>query len=319
MKVHLREKRIRGLNVEGNPKYCFVEWLEVEQNEPGDTLTHTFNFPSWGPGECRWWHFRAEIAGSPSVSNTGIITACYEEQENAMSLKHTDLVDKEPGGVIDHADATITPDKMVAPFVWNDTPFTPSAAPTEDYEVANKKYVDDNAGGVSSYGSHRPGNWYGCLRQTGSSSGTRTPGVAQMFPFFTAEDLTIDTARINSVIASGSGGRIWIYSDNGNGYPGALYHAPVSLGSNPAGIRTTALAMTFVAGLYWICYVTNGNPSLTRLISYWDNPGGYIDGDFLGRDGPFLVGVTITNPPDPFTDPPGGWGQSPFAVQFKAT
>ena len=79
MLVHLREKRIRGLNVEGNPKYCFVEWLEVEQTEAGDTLTHTFSFPSWGPGECRWWHFRAEISGVPSVSNTGIITSCYLE------------------------------------------------------------------------------------------------------------------------------------------------------------------------------------------------------------------------------------------------
>lgn len=47
--VHIREKNLRGLLVEGNPKYCFVEWLEVEQTEVGDTLDHSFSFPTWGP------------------------------------------------------------------------------------------------------------------------------------------------------------------------------------------------------------------------------------------------------------------------------
>ncbi len=45
--VHIREKLLRGLMVLGNPKFCFVEWAEVEQNEAGDTLNHTFNFATW--------------------------------------------------------------------------------------------------------------------------------------------------------------------------------------------------------------------------------------------------------------------------------
>ena len=46
-RVHLHGLITRGLALPKDPKYCFVEWLEVEQSEPGDTLTHTFEFPSW--------------------------------------------------------------------------------------------------------------------------------------------------------------------------------------------------------------------------------------------------------------------------------
>ncbi|KKM95048.1 hypothetical protein LCGC14_1192130 [marine sediment metagenome] len=46
--MHLHALDTRGDRLMKDPKYCFVEWLEVEQNEAGDTMVHTFNFPSWG-------------------------------------------------------------------------------------------------------------------------------------------------------------------------------------------------------------------------------------------------------------------------------
>jgi len=73
--------------------------------------------------------------------------------EDAVSLKHTQLIDKDPGEVIDHGDASITPAKLVAPFTFLSFPLTPSAAPTLNYQVSNKKYVDDAvaaAGGLDS-------------------------------------------------------------------------------------------------------------------------------------------------------------------------
>ena len=59
-----------------------------------------------------------------------------------MPLEHTQLINKDPDGVIDHADGSVTPEKLAEPFTFVETPFTPSEAPTEDYHVVNKAYVD---------------------------------------------------------------------------------------------------------------------------------------------------------------------------------
>lgn len=150
--IHLHSKDVRGETFLGDPKYCFVEWNEVEQNEPGDTLSHTFHFSGWFVCARRWWMFRATIAAAESPSTTGIFSAHYLDQEEAESLKHTDLVEKEVAGVIDHADASIKPAKLDHPFAFPQFPFTPGAAPTFAYQVANKKYVDDKPTG-SLFGS----------------------------------------------------------------------------------------------------------------------------------------------------------------------
>ncbi len=48
--VHLRGELKRGALYMADPKYCFVAWHEVEQDEAGDTLHHTFTFDGWLPG-----------------------------------------------------------------------------------------------------------------------------------------------------------------------------------------------------------------------------------------------------------------------------
>jgi len=110
--IHPRQKDRRGVLFLSVPDYCFVEWQEVEQNEAGDTIHHTFNFDTWGTCQRRWWHLRGQIGGADSPSTSPIFTAHYEEQEKAMSLKHTDLIDKNPGGIIDHADDSVTAAKL---------------------------------------------------------------------------------------------------------------------------------------------------------------------------------------------------------------
>ena len=72
--VHLRTEVDRGLAKRGDPKYCFVQYTEIEQNEPGDTIYHTFTFPSWEYCFRRWWYFIATIEGKSTPSNTGILT-----------------------------------------------------------------------------------------------------------------------------------------------------------------------------------------------------------------------------------------------------
>jgi len=73
-RTHLRQETDRGLNTMTNPDYCCVEITPVDQNEPGDTLTHTFNPPDWPPCSKHYYYFTATFAGAPTTSNTAIFT-----------------------------------------------------------------------------------------------------------------------------------------------------------------------------------------------------------------------------------------------------
>lgn len=44
---HHTARVVRGLEVPWATYFCFVAWKEVEQNEPGDTLYHSFTFSEW--------------------------------------------------------------------------------------------------------------------------------------------------------------------------------------------------------------------------------------------------------------------------------
>lgn len=66
---HHSSRTIRGKTVPWGTYFCFVGWHAVEQNEPGDTLYHTFTLEPWPECETRWFTFRGNIANelSPSV------------------------------------------------------------------------------------------------------------------------------------------------------------------------------------------------------------------------------------------------------------
>ncbi|GAI61656.1 unnamed protein product, partial [marine sediment metagenome] len=67
---HRTARNQRGLTLPWGVYYCFVAWQSVEQIEPGDTLTHTFQVPAWSYCQTKWFAFRGTVAGqlSPSVS-----------------------------------------------------------------------------------------------------------------------------------------------------------------------------------------------------------------------------------------------------------
>ncbi|MBA7590331.1 hypothetical protein ES708_32446 [subsurface metagenome] len=67
---HRTARNQRGLTLPWGVYYCFVAWQSVEQTEPGDTLTHTFEIPDWSYCQTKWFAFRGTVAGeaSPSVS-----------------------------------------------------------------------------------------------------------------------------------------------------------------------------------------------------------------------------------------------------------
>lgn len=67
---HPIERYRRGLALPWNTYYCFVAWKEVEQDEEGDTLDHTYTFTDWEIGETRWFYFTGtkRIELTPSAS-----------------------------------------------------------------------------------------------------------------------------------------------------------------------------------------------------------------------------------------------------------
>lgn len=77
--VHLKTELDRGLLKLGDPYYCFVEFTIVDQNEPGDTFTHTFTWPGWATCYRRWYTFQATVAGIASPSNVPLFNVHYQD------------------------------------------------------------------------------------------------------------------------------------------------------------------------------------------------------------------------------------------------
>ncbi len=77
----------RGVALPWGAYFCFVAWKSVEQQEAGDTLTHTFEVPDWSYCQTKWFTFRGTVAGelSPSVTalikhhHRGVITGIEEQ------------------------------------------------------------------------------------------------------------------------------------------------------------------------------------------------------------------------------------------------
>jgi hypothetical protein len=67
---HKTSRTNRGITLPWGAYFCFVAYKSVEQQEPGDTTTHTFTIIPWVYCETKWFAFRGTVATvlSPSVS-----------------------------------------------------------------------------------------------------------------------------------------------------------------------------------------------------------------------------------------------------------
>lgn len=67
---HRVSRIVRGLSLPWGAYWCFVAYKEIEQQEDGDTIIHTFEVPDWLYCQTNWLCFRGTVAGelSPSVS-----------------------------------------------------------------------------------------------------------------------------------------------------------------------------------------------------------------------------------------------------------
>jgi len=67
---HLHAAESRGALVQTYIDQCFVAYTDIEQQELGDTYTHTFAVAPWPVCTLKWFYFWGTVAGqlSPSAS-----------------------------------------------------------------------------------------------------------------------------------------------------------------------------------------------------------------------------------------------------------
>lgn len=79
---HIVPRYRRGIWMHDDVYLCFVAYHDNEQQEAGDTLTHTFLKPNWKYCETRYFHFWATVVTEPQPSTT----ALFEKHSTAPSL-----------------------------------------------------------------------------------------------------------------------------------------------------------------------------------------------------------------------------------------
>lgn len=80
-RIHRKSVARRGLVIGWDARYCFTVYYHIEQNEPGDTWTHTFTWPGWSDCETRYFYFWGTMGGQDMVSDTPIFWLHYLWEE----------------------------------------------------------------------------------------------------------------------------------------------------------------------------------------------------------------------------------------------
>jgi len=75
--VHRVSALHRGLTVPWDSYWCFVVWTLIDQDEPGDTLIHTYNWTGWQNCQTKYFRFHGTIGGNTSPSDSPIFHKHY--------------------------------------------------------------------------------------------------------------------------------------------------------------------------------------------------------------------------------------------------
>lgn len=74
---HAKPVERRGLLISWDARFCFVAFDDLEQNEEGDTFTHTFTWTGWVDCMTRYFYFWATSAGEKMKSTSCIFSKHY--------------------------------------------------------------------------------------------------------------------------------------------------------------------------------------------------------------------------------------------------
>ncbi len=81
-RIHPKTETRRGLSLMSDHYYCFDVFIDNEQDEAGDTTTHTFVKPNWPQCQTRFFYFFGTRAGNPSPSES-----CIFKYHNPITLE----------------------------------------------------------------------------------------------------------------------------------------------------------------------------------------------------------------------------------------
>ncbi len=76
-RTHIDPELKRGAYFPARVRFCFVEYKDNEQQEAGDTLTHTFIKLGWPECQTRYFYFWGTMGGQDMVSDTPIFWLHY--------------------------------------------------------------------------------------------------------------------------------------------------------------------------------------------------------------------------------------------------
>jgi len=76
-RMHRKGTQRRGEAFGWDVRFCFVSYQHLEQDEPGDTITHTFTWPNWENCWTRFFYFWATVGGYEAVSDSPIFWMHY--------------------------------------------------------------------------------------------------------------------------------------------------------------------------------------------------------------------------------------------------
>lgn len=89
---HIHARTVRGAPVGTYIDQCFVNYHDNEQEEAGDTYTHTFLKEPWPYCETRWLYFWGTVDGNLSPSKTCI----FQKHQDDETLPMMELLILEP-------------------------------------------------------------------------------------------------------------------------------------------------------------------------------------------------------------------------------
>ena len=87
---HPKARVFRGLAVMGDVYYCFNAYHDIEQDEAGDTLEHTFTVAPWMINQVRYFYFWGQIEGGYSPSQSAIFGRAiyFTEETRSVRVEH---------------------------------------------------------------------------------------------------------------------------------------------------------------------------------------------------------------------------------------
>lgn len=89
--VHNITRNERGLLVPWDAYWCYVVWTLIDQNEPGDTTTHTYSWLGWEHCQTKYFRFHGTIASNTSPSDSPIFHKHYIKPAGPERKDYLDL------------------------------------------------------------------------------------------------------------------------------------------------------------------------------------------------------------------------------------